>query len=350
MARRRLEMAIRTGRAIDSEQKKSAGVFTKVQELISIQLDEAAMGTYSLQFSHDGDSLAVGTGNGGIKLFNSKTGAVQKILSHGDRATLPVMCLSFHPGMQDVLVSAGSDGVISLWNTAENKRIDTLVEGGNEINALDFSLQGDTYATAGKDQNVRLYHANSNKLTRLYQGSNALVPERNDLLESGHGQRIFALKFHPDDNHIFVTGGWDNCLKVWDTRTEHGVERTISGPHVCGSGLDIQDGKILTASWVQNHSLQIWDFSSGNLDRTLDLDTDNKEGEFLYCAQFCDNNTVLAGGSGTMNVQAIKTDTFDIIDVVDFKGKTVQAFDSTDGGRLFALGGSSQTIQLASLR
>lgn len=31
---------------------------------------------------------------------------------------------------------------------------------------------------------------------------------------SGHSRRIFALRFHPQENHIFLTGGWDNSVKV----------------------------------------------------------------------------------------------------------------------------------------
>lgn len=39
---------------------------------------------------------------------------------------------------------------------------------------------------------------------------------REDILapESGHGRKVFALKFHPFDDNIFLTGGWDRCVKV----------------------------------------------------------------------------------------------------------------------------------------
>lgn len=39
---------------------------------------------------------------------------------------------------------------------------------------------------------------------------------REDILapESGHGRKVFALKFHPFDDNIFLTGGWDRCIKV----------------------------------------------------------------------------------------------------------------------------------------
>lgn len=50
----------------------------------------------------------------------------------------------------------------------------------------------------------------------MYEGSNSLLLDREELSEFGHGMRIFALRFHPDENNIFVTGGWDNQLKVCD--------------------------------------------------------------------------------------------------------------------------------------
>jgi WD40 repeat protein len=39
-----------------------------------------------------------------------------------------------------------------------------FTEPGNEINCLDFCLDGSQFATAGKDLNVRLYDANTNKV------------------------------------------------------------------------------------------------------------------------------------------------------------------------------------------
>lgn len=31
---------------------------------------------------------------------------------------------------------------------------------------------------------------------------------------SGHSRRIFALRFHPSELHLFLTGGWDNSVKA----------------------------------------------------------------------------------------------------------------------------------------
>lgn len=32
--------------------------------------------------------------------------------------------------------------------------------------------------------------------------------------EEGHGRNVFAVRFHPFDDNIFLTGGWDRCIKV----------------------------------------------------------------------------------------------------------------------------------------
>ena len=43
-----------------------------------------------------------------------------------------------------------------------------------------------------------------------------IYSRKEDILtpEVGHGRKVFALKFHPFDDNIFLTGGWDRCVKV----------------------------------------------------------------------------------------------------------------------------------------
>ena len=57
---------------------------------------------------------------------------------------------------------------------------------------------------------------------------------------------------------------------------------------------------------MAQNSLQIWDYSSGKLIKNVPF-PDNGNGEYLYVAQFCENDTVIAGGSGTNSVKAINT-------------------------------------------
>ena len=100
-----------------------------------------------------------------------------------------------------------------------------------------------------------------------------------DVMKSGHSQRIFALRFHPQHKSIFVTGGWDRCIKVskrqpvsprfyfhliykvWDVR-DGNVIASLPGPYICGDAIDIQGNDILTGSWKAKDALQV-DISIG---------------------------------------------------------------------------------------
>ncbi|PIK46980.1 putative guanine nucleotide-binding protein subunit beta-2-like 1 [Apostichopus japonicus] len=345
MARRRLEAAIRVGKEIDHQQTTENDLFKGIKTLGMASMEEKMMGVYSLQFSMEGDQLAVGCGNGSIINWS----CAKKL--HQGRWSRTTGAFSRIPSLQaSTLLSAGSNGCISLWDLVTSREVDTVIEAHNEINGLDFCLDGGTYATAGKDLNVRLYCAETNKLLKVYEGSNSLLLDKEELSEFGHGMRIFALRFHPDENNIFVTGGWDNQLKIWDSRTASGVQRSIPGPHICGSGLDIKNGKILTASWVNQDALQLWDLGTGRLETVIPMECDDQTGEYLYCAQFCDGHTVLAGGSGTNNVQAVNFKNYKNLGSVSLSQKSVQALDSTDGGRLFAVGGIGGQVKIGSLQ
>ena len=75
----------------------------------------------------------------------------------------------------------------------------------------------------------------------------------------------------------------------------------------------MQGFQILTGSWVAHNSLQLWDYSSGKLIKNIPYQ-DNGNGEYLYVAQFCENDTVVAGGSGTNSIKAINSTTGQVCD------------------------------------
>ena len=39
----------------------------------------------------------------------------------------------------------------------------------------------------------------------------------------GHMSRVYALKFHPSDTKILLSGGWDDTVQFWDTRQRHSI-------------------------------------------------------------------------------------------------------------------------------
>ncbi|KER22262.1 hypothetical protein T265_09592 [Opisthorchis viverrini] len=84
-------------------------------------------------------------------------------------------------------------------------------------------------------------------------------------ITEGHSMRIMALRYHPQKNCLLFSAGWDNLVKLWDTRLQSGPVWQIYGPHVASpDGLDVDDNYLLTASWRAKDSIEIWDLRKMN--------------------------------------------------------------------------------------
>lgn len=63
----------------------------------------------------------------------------------------------------------------------------------------------------------------------------------------GHSSRIFSVKFHPQDQNVLLSAGWDKTIQVYDLRQERTVA-SIYGPHMSGDSLDVYDDLIIAGS------------------------------------------------------------------------------------------------------
>lgn len=343
MARRRKESD-----AFSAENASGGrGEFSELLLKYQIPLTRDHRGVYCLQFSFDGKHLAVGCGSGFVEIYESQTGKLLFTFKKPMYVNYPVMCLRYNPCTDDgTLYAATAKGLVLACNLENEGMKEILTEKDNEINALDFSLDGFNFATAGRDLEIRIYDSTTGQLDHSYHGYHPLTYSSLDF--KGHSQRVFALRYHPRNNYIFLTGGWDNCVKIWDSRTRDGVERTIAGPHICGDSLDLKGFEILTGSWKSQDALQIWEYTSSELMKNVPFSRENA-GEFIYCAQFCDRDVVMAGGSGTNSIKAINFKTEQCLGELHFE-KPVQALDTVNGGRMFACGGMNSSIKIGSLQ
>ena len=84
------------------------------------------------------------------------------------------------------------------------------------------------------------------------------MKENGDLC--GHSNRIFCVKFDPNDPNFLASGGWDNTIQIYDIR-KRGPVAHMYGPHVCGDAIDFKnDGTtLLTGSYRQTDVLELWD-------------------------------------------------------------------------------------------
>jgi COMPASS component SWD3 len=80
----------------------------------------------------------------------------------------------------------------------------------------------------------------------------------------GHSNRVFCVKFNPNQPNCIASGGWDNTIQIYDLRAK-GVVGSIYGPHVCGDAIDFKnDGfTMMTGSYRMENALELWDLRNG---------------------------------------------------------------------------------------
>ena len=105
-------------------------------------------------------------------------------------------------------------GVIQHWDVAKSKLLhsaqETSGDGVNQIYALEYSHDGSIIVTGGHDYKVRLYDEETKRLFQVFE-----CGLQNDG-RPGHSNRVYSVKFHPEEKNQLVSGGWSDTIQLWD--------------------------------------------------------------------------------------------------------------------------------------
>jgi WD40 repeat protein len=204
------------------------------------QLHAVGVAIGSAVFSPDGKQLAAGgDSDGNVVIADVMTGAEIHRL-HGHR--LFVMEVAFSPDRTRPLVaSAGSDGLICLWDASTGKQLDASpLNSQGVIDGLAFSPEGEFLASGGWDASVRIWEMKSWK------------PAHSGLPTSGP---VRCLAYSPDGERL-AWGTNNSLVQVWRKTT--GEIHTLRGHLGSVRGVAFSaDGKLI-ASASQDGTAKIW--------------------------------------------------------------------------------------------
>ena len=150
----------------------------------------------SIAFSADGQTLASGSWDNTIILWDSPDDYLTTLIGHTDFVT----SVAFSPNGK-ILASGSWDNTIILWDVASHEVLLTLTGHTDRVLAVAFSLDGRSIASGSDDQTIRLWDV-------------ATGQQKDTLL--GHTSGVTAVAFSPDRRTLASTGGWDNTVRLWD--------------------------------------------------------------------------------------------------------------------------------------
>src|SRR5262249_20891809 len=111
-------------------------------------------GVMSIAFSPEGSTLASGSSDTTVRLWDVATGrALRAFAGH----TSGVMSIAFSPE-GSILASGSDDTTVRLWDVATGRALRALEGHTNVVRSVAFSPEGSTLASGSADNTVRLWH------------------------------------------------------------------------------------------------------------------------------------------------------------------------------------------------
>ena len=203
----------------------------------------------SVAYSPDGQTLACGTYDNTILLFDTEAWQHRKTLEgHADTVTT----LAFSPD-GETLASGSSDNTIRLWHSITGEQIYRLKGHTESVNDLAFSPDCATLASGGWDGTIRFWDAASGELLRT--------------IEIDQDNSIDSVAFSSDGLTLACTGeNGDIGIRFWDVSTG-GHLKTIDVEAGAYSVVYSPDGRTFASGGIGE--LSVWDAASGKIMRTL---------------------------------------------------------------------------------
>lgn len=242
-------------------------------------------GVTAITYSLDGTTLASGTADGEIKLYDAKTGKQKKTLS-GKQKT-PITGLVYTSDGQ--INSTGRDSVVRRWDLANDKQTKVLEGHEQPIRTLAGSQKVKILATGGEDTKVFLWNTETNKLDKVLEGHQGFVngvaisqdgetlasagdegwvilwsPKTGKQLRTllGHRARVNAVAFNSDGNMLASVSD-DATVRLWNV-TDGKQIKVLGAAQKLVTVAFAKNGKSVIAAG-DDRNVYRWDVESGNL-------------------------------------------------------------------------------------
>ncbi|MEM9264396.1 MAG: TIR domain-containing protein [Cyanobacteria bacterium P01_F01_bin.13] len=316
----------------------------------------------SVSFSPTGQTLASGSADGTIKLWNLQGEELNTLNGHSDY----VNGVSFSPDGQ-TLVSGSADGTVKLWNL-QGEELNTLNGHSDYVNGVSFSPDGQTVVSGSADGTIKLWALNGEVLKTLKAPNGDVISvslsadnqtlafasgnsgsvwlwnvneEKPKSLE-GHNGSISFVSFSVD-GQILASASEDGMVKLWTLNGEE-IQSFKAHSAWINSMSFSPDGQTL-ASASGDGTVKLWSLNGEEL-KTL-----KGKGAYINSVRFSADGQTLASASADRTIQLWSLQEKEIKTIKGHSGSIDSVSFSADGQTIASpTGSASKTIKLWNLQ
>ncbi|MBD1809470.1 DnaJ domain-containing protein [Microcoleus sp. FACHB-SPT15] len=229
------------------------------------------------------------------------------------------------------LASGSDDRTVNLWNLKTGKQIFTFFGQAGEVHAVAISPDGQMLVTGGFDNKITSWQLNTKALFRSFFYQNSFY---------SHSGFISSLAFS-QDRKILASASGDKSIRLWGGYTGE-IKRTLNGHLDTVLSIAItSDGQI--ASGSADKTIRLWSLSGCQQPRVLT----GHSGWVTSVVITPDGNTLASGSTdGTINLWNLQTG--ELLYTLTGHSSGVYSITISPNGRTLA-SGSTKELKLWNL-